>query len=97
MKRVRYFWIKLKKYWLAQSIGRLGCLAHGCCNGKPSDSRFGITLYNPLSVAIRLNEFPIGTKLFPVQSILISTPTINPVFFSILFKCLKLSPVPQPI
>ena len=31
---------------LGQSIGRWGCLAAGCCYGKPTDSRLGIYLRN---------------------------------------------------
>jgi phosphatidylglycerol:prolipoprotein diacylglycerol transferase len=30
------------------AFGRLGCLAAGCCYGKPTGSDFGIRLYSPL-------------------------------------------------
>lgn len=54
---------------LVQSIGRLGCLAHGCCHGKPTISKIGVLITNPNSVAIRLSKYPLGVKLFPIQTI----------------------------
>ena len=46
---------------LAHSIGRLGCLAAGCCYGKPTDSWVGIVFNNPAGLA------PQGVPLYPTQ------------------------------
>ena len=46
---------------LAHAIGRLGCLAAGCCYGKPTTSWIGITFTSPESIA------PRGVPLFPTQ------------------------------
>ncbi len=50
---------------LGMSIGRLGCLAAGCCYGKPTDLRWGITFTHPL--AEKLNGTPLGIPLHPTQ------------------------------
>ncbi len=39
----------------AHTIGRLGCLANGCCHGLPTDLPWGITFTDPLSAAHPLN------------------------------------------
>lgn len=46
---------------LAHAIGRLGCLAAGCCYGKPTTSALGITFTDPASIA------PTGVPLLPTQ------------------------------
>ncbi|MBW2093170.1 MAG: prolipoprotein diacylglyceryl transferase [Deltaproteobacteria bacterium] len=47
---------------LAQSVGRLGCLAAGCCYGLPSSLPWAITFTNPDSLAS-----PLGVPLHPTQ------------------------------
>ncbi|MCP3944401.1 MAG: prolipoprotein diacylglyceryl transferase [Desulfobacteraceae bacterium] len=46
---------------LGHSIGRLGCLAAGCCYGKPSNLPFAIKFTNPDSIA------PLNVYLHPTQ------------------------------
>ncbi|MBI5178252.1 MAG: prolipoprotein diacylglyceryl transferase [Nitrospinae bacterium] len=46
---------------LAHAIGRLGCLAAGCCYGRPTDAWFGVVFTNPDSLA------PLGVPLIPTQ------------------------------
>ncbi len=46
---------------LAHAIGRLGCLAAGCCYGRPTDSWVGIVFSNPGGLA------PLGVPLYPTQ------------------------------
>jgi len=46
---------------LAHAIGRLGCLAAGCCYGKPTDSWMGIVFKDPQSIA------PTNVPLLPTQ------------------------------
>ena len=36
---------------LGQAIGRIGCLLAGCCYGRPTDLRWGITFTDPLAAA----------------------------------------------
>jgi phosphatidylglycerol:prolipoprotein diacylglycerol transferase len=50
---------------LGMGIGRLGCLAAGCCFGRPTDGWWGITFTDPL--AERLNGTPLGVALHPTQ------------------------------
>jgi phosphatidylglycerol:prolipoprotein diacylglycerol transferase len=47
---------------LAHSVGRLGCLAAGCCYGKPTESFFGIKLYSEL-----VEPYLRGIPLHPTQ------------------------------
>jgi len=49
---------------LGHAIGRLGCLAAGCCYGKPTDLPWGITFRNPLT---ELVGTPLGIRLHPTQ------------------------------
>lgn len=46
---------------LAHAIGRLGCLAAGCCYGKPTSSWVGIVFKDPASIA------PVNVPLLPTQ------------------------------
>lgn len=50
---------------LGMGIGRLGCLAAGCCYGAPTDLAWGITFTHPL--AHDLMGTPLGTALHPTQ------------------------------
>jgi len=43
------------------SIGRVGCLAGGCCYGQPTDSFWGMVFTHPLSSA------PLHQSLYPTQ------------------------------
>ncbi|WP_353070515.1 prolipoprotein diacylglyceryl transferase (plasmid) [Tunturibacter empetritectus] len=52
---------------LGLAIARLGCLAAGCCYGKPTQYRWGITFSNPL--AKQLSGTPLGIPLVPTQII----------------------------
>ncbi len=47
---------------LAHAFGRLGCLAAGCCYGKPTESGWGLKLDSPL-----VEESMRGIPLHPVQ------------------------------
>lgn len=46
---------------LAHAVGRLGCLAAGCCYGRPTDAWFGIVFTDPLAIA------PHNVALYPTQ------------------------------
>ena len=50
---------------LGHVIGRLGCLAAGCCYGKPTDVAWGITFNNPMA-ASNVGT-PLGIPLHPSQ------------------------------
>jgi phosphatidylglycerol:prolipoprotein diacylglycerol transferase len=50
---------------LGHSIGRLGCLAAGCCYGKPTSLPWAITFKNEL--AEQLAGTPLHTPLHPTQ------------------------------
>ena len=49
---------------LGHVTGRLGCLAAGCCYGKPTDLPWGITFNNPLAANVGT---PLGVRLHPTQ------------------------------
>ncbi|MBU2549385.1 MAG: prolipoprotein diacylglyceryl transferase [Proteobacteria bacterium] len=46
---------------LGQALGRLGCLAAGCCYGRPSDLPWALTFTDPECLA------PLGLPLHPTQ------------------------------
>lgn len=50
---------------LGHAVGRLGCLAAGCCYGKPTDLPWGITFTNPVAAANV--GTPLGVPLHPTQ------------------------------
>jgi len=50
---------------LGHVTGRLGCLAAGCCFGKPTDLPWGITFTNPLAAS--LVGTPLNVRLHPTQ------------------------------
>jgi phosphatidylglycerol:prolipoprotein diacylglycerol transferase len=50
---------------LGHITGRLGCLAAGCCYGKPTELPWGITFTNPLAQANV--GTPLGIALHPTQ------------------------------
>jgi phosphatidylglycerol:prolipoprotein diacylglycerol transferase len=50
---------------VGQAIGRLGCLAAGCCWGAQCDRPWAITFTNP--EANRLTGVPLGIPLHPAQ------------------------------
>jgi phosphatidylglycerol:prolipoprotein diacylglycerol transferase len=50
---------------LGHVTGRLGCLAAGCCYGKPTDVSWAITFTNPLAAANV--GTPLGIPLHPTQ------------------------------
>jgi phosphatidylglycerol:prolipoprotein diacylglycerol transferase len=66
---------------LGMSIGRLGCLAAGCCYGKPTSLWWGITFSHPL--AERLNGTPLHIPLHPTQLLQFATAM---VLFLFLFR-----------
>ena len=51
---------------LGHVTGRLGCLAAGCCYGKPTTLPWGITFANPLAAANV--GTPLGIPLHPTQA-----------------------------
>ncbi len=50
---------------LGQAIGRIGCLAAGCCYGRPCDLPWAVTFNDPN--AFRLTGAPLGVALHPTQ------------------------------
>jgi phosphatidylglycerol:prolipoprotein diacylglycerol transferase len=50
---------------LGHVTGRLGCMAAGCCYGRPTDLPWGITFTNPLAAANV--GTPLGMPLHPTQ------------------------------
>src|SRR5262245_33636222 len=50
---------------LGHVTGRLGCLAAGCCYGRPTDLPWGITFTNPLAASVV--GTPLGRALHPTQ------------------------------
>jgi phosphatidylglycerol:prolipoprotein diacylglycerol transferase len=50
---------------LGHVTGRLGCLAAGCCYGRPTDVAWAITFRNPLAAANV--GTPLGIPLHPTQ------------------------------
>ena len=50
---------------LGHVTGRLGCLAAGCCYGRPTDLPWGLTFTNPLAAANV--GTPLGITLHPTQ------------------------------
>ncbi|MGD8376476.1 MAG: prolipoprotein diacylglyceryl transferase [Acidobacteriota bacterium] len=50
---------------LGQSVGRLGCLAAGCCYGRPSELPWAITFTDP--AAARITGVPLGIPRHPSQ------------------------------
>ena len=50
---------------LGHALGRLGCLAAGCCHGSPTSLPWGITYTDPLA-AVFPREW-LGTPLHPTQ------------------------------
>jgi phosphatidylglycerol:prolipoprotein diacylglycerol transferase len=50
---------------LGHVTGRLGCLAAGCCYGRPTDVPWAITFTNPLAAANV--GTPLGVPLHPTQ------------------------------
>jgi phosphatidylglycerol:prolipoprotein diacylglycerol transferase len=53
---------------LANSIGRLGCLAAGCCYGRPTALAWGITFRDPQARSI--TGVPLDLPLHPTQVLL---------------------------
>ncbi|MBW1710663.1 MAG: prolipoprotein diacylglyceryl transferase [Deltaproteobacteria bacterium] len=56
---------------LAQGVGRLGCLAAGCCYGKPSNLPWAITFTHPNSLASPLGEALHPTQLYAALSLFV--------------------------
>lgn len=50
---------------LGHVVGRLGCLAAGCCYGRPTDLPWGITFTDPVAAANV--GTPLGVALHPTQ------------------------------
>ena len=50
---------------LGQGVGRLGCLAAGCCYGKACDLPWGVTFHDPR--AFQLTGVTLGVRLHPTQ------------------------------
>ena len=65
---------------LGMGIGRLGCLAAGCCYGRPTDLAWGIAFTHPL--AERLQGTPLNVPLHPTQILQAATGLL---LFAILF------------
>jgi phosphatidylglycerol:prolipoprotein diacylglycerol transferase len=50
---------------LGQGIGRIGCLAAGCCYGRPTSAHWGLVFTSPF--AARTTGVPLGIPLYPTQ------------------------------
>lgn len=51
--------------WI-HAVGRLRCLAQGCCHGRPVDERFGIRVRNPHSRVVTIAALE-GRPIHPTQ------------------------------
>jgi phosphatidylglycerol:prolipoprotein diacylglycerol transferase len=69
---------------LGHSIGRLGCLAAGCCYGKPTALPWGVTFTNP--IAARIAGTPLGVPLHPTQLYEAAAEFLNFLFLAWLSK-----------
>lgn len=49
---------------VVQAIGRLRCLAQGCCHGRPSEPLWGIAYRQPLSRVCKLAKL-VGVPIYP--------------------------------
>ncbi|MBU1194705.1 MAG: prolipoprotein diacylglyceryl transferase [Proteobacteria bacterium] len=65
---------------LGHAIGRIGCLAAGCCYGRQCDLPFAIQFNHPATLA------PMGIDLHPTQIYMVLS---NLVLFSILLVMIK--------
>lgn len=63
---------------VGQIFGRFGCLAAGCCYGKPTGNSFGIKLYSDL-----VDKQFQGINLHPTQ--LYESVALMPLFFGMLY------------
>jgi hypothetical protein len=52
---------------IGEAIARLGCHVYGCCYGKPTGSRFGITYTSPHAKVIRIAPHLHGVNIYPAQ------------------------------
>jgi len=50
---------------LGQGIGRIGCLAAGCCYGRPTNAHWGLVFTSRF--AARTTGVPLGVPLYPTQ------------------------------
>lgn len=50
---------------IGSAIGRLGCLAAGCCHGRPTDVPWAVSFSDPYSALHQ--ETPLNTPLHPTQ------------------------------
>lgn len=50
---------------LGQGIGRIGCLAAGCCFGRPTGQHWGLVFTSRF--AARMTRVPLGVPLYPTQ------------------------------
>jgi phosphatidylglycerol:prolipoprotein diacylglycerol transferase len=50
---------------LGQGIGRIGCLAAGCCYGRPTQAGWGLVFTSRF--AARTTGVPLGVPLYPTQ------------------------------
>ena len=66
---------------IGQAIGRLGCLAAGCCFGKPTDSAWAVTFRNP--IAQRTVGTPLDVPVHPTQ--LYESVATLALFFALLW------------
>jgi phosphatidylglycerol:prolipoprotein diacylglycerol transferase len=56
---------------IGHAIGRLGCLAAGCCYGKPTGTSFGVKLYSDI-VELHMQGIPLHpTQLYEAGSLLV--------------------------
>ncbi|MGO9086871.1 MAG: prolipoprotein diacylglyceryl transferase [Candidatus Sulfotelmatobacter sp.] len=69
---------------LGHAIGRIGCFAAGCCYGKPTDHRWGVTFTNPLAFSI--TQTPLHVPLQPTQLFESAVELANFIFLTWLLK-----------
>jgi phosphatidylglycerol:prolipoprotein diacylglycerol transferase len=69
--------------FIAHAFGRIGCLAAGCCYGRPADGWPGITFTHPESLA------PLNVPLVPVQPL---ESLVLATFFVISYQLYRRSP-----
>lgn len=69
---------------LAHAVGRFGCLAAGCCYGRPTTLGWGITFHDPEARAI--TGVPLDLALHPIQILLSITSFLTFLLLVYLYK-----------
>jgi prolipoprotein diacylglyceryltransferase len=74
---------------LGQVFGRVGCFNYGCCYGKPTKAKWGVTYTNMASKVLRLHPHLKGVSIHPAQ---LYKACLNLLFFGIAMLLIPLVP-----